>query len=142
MSEQFRDRIAYLQWLSFWARHAGDLADAKIGEVNHLIGQLGVTGFLHETVLLGPVLHYRYYAPQPGGSDSGQLAQAALCVPGGFGVVLWDSEDYRQLCQTAEGLESEAMLHFRPLGECELALKALLQPHIEPLLGRLYRLLA
>jgi hypothetical protein len=142
MSETFRDRVAYLRWLTFWVRHACDQAEAKMGEVNHLIDQLGVTGFLHETVLLGPVIHHRSYAPRPGGSDSVQLAQAALCVPGGFGVILWDSEDYQELRETAEGLESEALLHFRPLGECELALKALLQPHIEPLLGRLYRLLA
>jgi hypothetical protein len=141
MSETFRDRVAYLRWLSFWVLHAGDQAEAKIAEVNHLIDQLGVTGLLHETVLLGPVLHHRYYAPRPGGSDSSQLAQAALCVPGGFGVVLWDSEDYQELGETAECLESEALMHFCPFEECELALRALLQPHIEPLLERLYRLL-
>jgi hypothetical protein len=142
MSDKFRDLTSHLRWLTLWIRHAGDQADARLREVNHLIGQLAVTGFLLETVLLGPVIHRRHYAPRPGGSDSGQVAQAALCVPGGVGVVLWDSEDYCQLRETAEGLESEALLHFRPLGECELALKALLQPHIEPLLGRLYRLLA
>jgi hypothetical protein len=142
MSDKFRDLTNHLRWLTLWIRHAGDQAEAKMVEVNHLIGQLAATGFLHETVLLGPVIHRRYYAPRPGGSDSGQLAQAALCVPGGFGVVLCDSENYRQLSEMAEGLESEAMLHFRPFRECEPALKALLQPHIEPLLGRLYRLLA
>ncbi|HEY7427185.1 MAG TPA: hypothetical protein VH682_23325 [Gemmataceae bacterium] len=108
MSERFRNITEYLKWLNFWIRHASDQADAKMREVNHLIRQLSVTGVVHDTVLLGPVIHRRYYAPQAGGSDSSQLAQAALCVPGGLGVILWDSEEYAELCEIAEGLESEA----------------------------------
>lgn len=49
-----------------------------MGEVNRLLGQLSKTGFVHETVLLGEIIHQRYYAPRPGGNDSGQLVQAAL----------------------------------------------------------------
>ena len=110
-----------------------------MGEVNRVLGQLGETGFVHETVVLGAVIYYRYYASQPGGNDSGQLVQAALSVAGGIGVVLWDSEEYAELQDVPDGLQVEAQLGFVPFERCEPALQGLLLPQIEPLLQQLRR---
>jgi len=139
MSKEFDEMVEYLKWLNFWIRHCRDQAEAKMGEVNRLLGQLGETGFVHETVVLGEVIHHRYYAPLSGGNDSGQLVQAALCVPGGLGVVLWDSEEYSQWRDIPEGLEAEARPGFLPFERRDAALKALLLPQIEPLLQQLRR---
>lgn len=139
MSKEFNEMVEHLKWLNFWIGHCRDQAEAKMGEVNRLLGQLGETGFVHETVVLGEVIHHRYYAPQAWGNDSGQLVQVALSVPGGIGVVLWDTEEYAELRDVPDGLKSEARLGFIPFERCESALKALLLPHIEPLLQQLRR---
>jgi hypothetical protein len=88
---------------------------AKMNEVNQLLGQLGKAGLVHETVVLGEVIHHRYYSPQREGHDSSQLVQAVLCLPGGIGVVLWDSEKNTELRDVSDSLESEARLGFRPV---------------------------
>ena len=67
------------------------------------------------------------------------MAQAALCVPDGIGVVLWGAEAYAQLCATPEGLRREARAGFRPFEMCEPSLRALLLPHVESLLQELGR---
>jgi hypothetical protein len=97
MSKEFDEMVAHLKWLNFWIRHSCDQAEAKMAEVNRLLQQLAETGWVQETVILGAVIHQRYYAPLSGGHDSSQVVQAALCLPGGLGVVLWDSEDYTSL---------------------------------------------
>ncbi len=135
---QFQERLAHIKLMSFWARHAADQADAKMREVNFLLRQLGETGWIHETVILGPILLQRPYAPRPACSDAGQIVQAALCAPDGIGVVLWDGEEYAELKKVPGGPESEARVHLQPFEECEPALKALLLPHIEPLIDRLF----
>ena len=109
MSKPFRKIVQDLQWLNFWIRHCCDQAEAKVREVNKLVRELGENGFVNETVILGSVIHHRYYAPQPGGSDSGQLVQAVLHVPHGYGVALWDTEDYAALNEVSQGLESEIL---------------------------------
>jgi hypothetical protein len=142
MSKEFDEMVEYLKWLNYWIQHCRDQAEAKMGEVNRLLGQLGETGFVHETVVLGEVIHHHYYAPRPGGNDSAQLVQAALCVPGGLGVVLWDSEEYSPWRDIPEGLAAEARLGFFPFELCDTVLKALLLPQIEPLLQQLRRRLS
>ena len=141
MGRDFDDMIEHLKWLTFWIRHCRDQAEAKMREVNHLIWQLGKSGLLHEAVLLGEVVHTRYYTPQPGGHDSGRVAQAAQRVPGGIGAVLWDGEEYARLRDAPGGLGVAAGPGFRPFEQCEPALKALLLPQIEPLLQQLRSLL-
>jgi len=139
MSKEFDEMVTHLKWLNFWIRHSCDQAEAKMAEVNRLLEQLAETGWVQETVILGAVIHQRYYAPLSGGHDSSQVIQAALCVPGGLGVVLWDSEDYTSLSEIPQGLEAEARLGFRPFERCEPAIKALLLPHLETLLHQLRR---
>jgi hypothetical protein len=81
MNERFEEIKEYLRRLSVCARHASDEAEAKIRAVNTWVCQLGELGFLNDTVILGPVILSRGYEPRPGDNDSGQLVQAALCVP-------------------------------------------------------------
>jgi hypothetical protein len=142
MSKRFEEIVDRLRWLAYWGRHASDQADTKVSQVNALIRQLGEDGWVHPVAFLGAVIHERYYAPRPGGSESGQLVQAALLVPQGLGVVLWDSEASAELRRLPEGPEAEASTLFRPFADCEPALRALLLPHIEPLLERLYQRLS
>jgi hypothetical protein len=138
MSKEFDAGLAHLKWLHFGIRHCCAQAEAKMGEVNRLVQQRAGTGFAQETVFLGEVIHPRYYPPAAHDRDCGQVAQAALCVPGGIGGVLWDAEQCPQLRTSPEGLK-EAKVRFRPFERCEPVGKALLLPHIEALrqgLGR------
>jgi hypothetical protein len=67
------------------------------------------------------------------------VIQAALLVPDGIGVVLWDSEQYAALRDLPEGREADEKVLFQPFAECEPAVKGLLLPEIESLLERLYK---
>ena len=134
MSKDVEEVLARLGWLHFWARHCCAQADAKLAEANRLIRQLAGGGLVQEAVILGEVIHPRYYPPAAHEDEPARVAQAALCVPGGIGVVLWGAEDYAQRCATPEGLEREARAGFRPFEMCEPSLRALLLPHVEALL--------
>ena len=142
MSKEVEEALARLGWLHFWARHCCAQADAKLAEANRLIRQLAGAWSLRETVILGEVMHPRYSPPAAHEGEPARVAQAALCVPGGIGVVLWGAEDYAQRCATPEGLEREARAGFRPFEQCEPALRALLLPHVEALLQGLRRWLS
>jgi hypothetical protein len=142
MSETLNEVFERLAWLHFWARHCCAQADAKMGEANRLIAQLAGARSLRETVILGEVIHPRYYPPA--GHEEGplQVAQAALCVPGGIGAVLWDGGAYAWPRTTPEGLRRGARAGFRPFERCEPSLRALLLPHVEALLQGLRRRLS
>ena len=142
MSKEVDEVFARLGWLHFWARHCCAQADAKLAEANRLIRQLAGGGLVQEAVILGEVIHPRYYPPAAHEDEPARVAQAALCVPDGIGVVLWGAEEYARLCATPEGLRREARAGFRPLERCEPALRALLLPHVEALLRGLRRRLS
>ena len=139
MSKEVEEALARLGWLHFWARHCCAQADAKLAEANRLIRQLAGGGFVQEAVILGEVIHPRYSPPAAHEDEPARVAQAALCVPGGIGVVLWGAGAYARLCATPEGLRREARAGFRPFEQCEPALRALLLPHVEALLHGLGR---
>ena len=113
-------------------------AEARAAGLNNLINDIWQFGLGAQTSLLGPVLQTRSYAPQPGGHDSGQVIQAALLVPRGLGVVVWDSEFYLSLVDVPEGLEAAAAMHHVPFEQCSPAWRALLCEHIAPLVERLF----
>jgi hypothetical protein len=142
MSKEVEEVLARLGWLHFWARHCCAQADAKLVEVNRLIRQLAGAGFVQEAVFLGEVIHPHYYPPAAHEHGPAQVAQAALCVPGGIGAVLWGAGEYARLCATPEGLQRGARAGFRPFERCELSLRALLLPHVEALLQGLRRRLS
>jgi hypothetical protein len=93
----------------------------------------------NETVILGPVIHQRDYSPEEGGRSSGQLIQAVLRLPDGVGVAVWDTDHYDALKDVPDGLAFEVWNCFVSFERCEPGIKALLLPHIEPLVEELFR---
>lgn len=114
------------------------VAEARASGLNNLINDLWQFGLVTRTSLLGPVLQTRNYMPLPGGRDSGQVIQAALLVPRGLGVAVWDSEFYHLLVDVPDGLEAAAAIHHIPFEQCCPAWRALLSEHIAPLVERLF----
>ncbi len=111
-------------------------AEAKIPALNEQIDQLSRTGLLQGEAVLGNVMCSRGYYNQPENS-SGLVIQAAALVPGGFGVVDWDTDDYRAVSESAGPSFSQARLRFRAFDQLEPALRAMLLPHVEPILNQL-----
>src|SRR3712207_4347235 len=98
---------------------------------------LGETRILSEMAICGPVILQRSYAPVPSGHNSSGIVQAVLHVPQGIGIVRWNSEDLACLQEIPEALEAQACRDFVPFEQCEPVAKALLWPHIEPLVHQL-----
>jgi hypothetical protein len=113
------------------------LAEARVPEINRLLEQLVAVQIINETALLGDVVISRLYSALYAPADSGQVLVAALLLPGGFGVVLYDSEELAQLEQSPCDGHKITSLNFQPFDACEPAIRALLLPHLEPLLDRL-----
>lgn len=133
----FQQRLHHLQHLNLEIRQRLEVAELKVGRVNPLLAQLAAAGLLNDTIVLGEVVLQRPYSVQADCTESGQFIQAALSVPGGFGAVLWDSEEFAFLRDTPQ-LESEAIRKAIPFEQCSSAIKALLLPQLEPLLDRLF----
>jgi hypothetical protein len=112
MSKPFDRIVGHFKRLTLGSRYAAGQAEAKVRQVNGLIRQLGETGRVSDTIILGPVIHVRAYSPGSGPSDSGQIVQGALAVPDGIGIVLWDSGDYAALSDKLEALEAQARMLF------------------------------
>jgi len=80
-------------------------------------------GMMSRTVLLAQIVSERNYA---GGNSSGQIFQSALFVPGGIGLLIWDTVEFCTLEKLIEGLESAAERVFVPFETCEDGLQGLL----------------
>ena len=137
MSGKSDGPIQELRRLTQWIRHVSDQADAKIGAVNELIRDLGGLGWQYGVVILGAVIHEREYEPAPGGHTSTQFVQAAVFVPEGFGVVLWDSDDFVVRRERPGELEAAAARGFISYRSCEPLLRGLLLAQVEPLVTKL-----
>jgi len=94
------------------------LVRQHVQDLNSTVSEVHASGILPSTAILGSVLQNRPYDPVPGGSTSGQVVQAALLVPGGMGILIWDSEDFFSLQQQEEGLEFSAWNVFLPWDRC------------------------
>lgn len=122
-----------LSSLNLQIKHAMEQAEAKVERVSHLVRELGTTGLVGREVLLGRY-YDRPYDPDYGPNDTGQVVQAALLIPEGLGVCLWDTEEFSALQSSAEGLEPSARLRFRGFDDCSPAEKRFLLPFIEEML--------
>jgi len=129
--------VSQLQELHLLICHYREQAEAKIVQVNQVIRCIGDSGLLYDTVICGPIILQRNYSPVRGGHDSGEVVQAVLHVPHGIGIVRWNSDELANVHDVPEALESQACRDFVPFEQCEPVAKALLWPHIEPLLGEL-----
>lgn len=126
-----------LRMLNLVLRLRLEQAEARIPGINDLIQQLFAIELLPETALLGLVIFERHYSAQTGPQDSSQVLQAAILIPGGLGVVCWDSEDYLAFRNHLPENLQELFLKFVPFDRCGSAVKALLLPQVEPLMERL-----
>lgn len=134
--------LEQLRSLNLRIRHQLDLAEMKVPVANDLIAQLAAVKLLHESVFLGPPILCRAYGAQEDLDESGQVILAALLVPGGIGVVTFDTDQYASMQDIPHKTEQEAALHFLAFDNCSPAIRALLLPRIEPLLQELCQLLA
>src|SRR5690242_17042264 len=80
-----------------------DDAEAVVGRIQPQLSELARSGLLRREVLLGTTM-LRGYDPDQEPTDSGQVVQASLLLPEGFGVCLWDSERFAAAERSPEGL--------------------------------------
>src|SRR5688572_15308583 len=90
MEDLFRDVFESLRQMLETMEKASDLATTQMEGVNDLLAKLGASGWLPQTVLLGPVILQRDYAGPAGNWMPGEALQACLLIPQGIGVVVWD----------------------------------------------------
>jgi hypothetical protein len=138
MTAQLGESVDRLKALNATIARACEQAEAHITEANRLVDQLAQSGLPNPTILLGRVVLRRAYSPRPGGDDSGEVLQAALAVPGGFGIVAWDSEELAELSEMPDTMESVARGYFIPFADCEPALRGMLGKQAERLLVELF----
>jgi len=140
MSENpIRNYVEQLQYLNLLLRLHLEEAEVRIPEINDLIRQLFTIEFVPETALLGLVIYERHYSALTGPHDSSQVLQSALLIPGGLGVILWDSEDYLRFRNAPPVDQGELFLKFVPFDQCVSAVKALLLPQVQPLMELLLK---
>lgn len=75
--------------------HQSEIAEARVPRWNQLVQEIWRAGLMSQTAILGRVIETRPYAPAEGGHSSGQVFQAALLIPGGVGVLLWNTARLR-----------------------------------------------
>ena len=96
--------IQQLQALIIRLRSQLNRAEAHVPTLNSVIARLTELNLIPERTLLGHIVHMRDYEPGSGIIDSGMVLQAALQIPGGLGIVVWDTEEYVRIRNTPEGL--------------------------------------
>ena len=119
-----------------------EVAEMLIPRLNEMLDQLHAIRLADSTVLAGRVIHQQPYLMSLGPQDSGQILQAALMLPGGFGVVVLDSEEYLDHQNAPIRTGNDLHSRFVRFDECQSAVKALLLPEAHKLLGRLFTNLA
>jgi hypothetical protein len=134
--EPLENWLAHLRERLLRMKHQLEFAEARALDANMLIQEVSRSGVLPPLAVLGPIIESRQYPPTPGGNTSGCVIQAALVVPGGLGVVFWDSDEYSELAQIEDALEADALTRHVPFEQCEPAIRALFEPHIGELVAR------
>ena len=136
MSDKLSARLEALKDLNLQIHHQAEQAEARVATANPLITQLAASGLVAEQILLGQFLLLRGYSARFPPKDSGQVIQAALAVPGGFGAVVWDSEELASV-RDSPHYECEAFWRFVPFAQCEPMVKALITSNLAPLFDQL-----
>lgn len=141
MDKNLQSVIDSLQKLNVNIRQRLEQAETYVPVLNAQLEQLGVIDLVNGITLLGDVIHERPYADGSGREESAELVQAALLAPEGFGVAIWDLEEYVANQKSPSGSEVDARLRFVPFEQCNSAVKALLLPQVRPLLDRLFAII-
>lgn len=131
--------VEQLRQLNLSLRLQLEQAEARIPVINELIERLAAIELVSETALLGLVIYEKHYSSQSGPQDSSQVLQAVLMIPGGFGVICWDVEEYLAFRDHPPEDLSNLFLKYVPFDSCVSAVKALLLPQVEPLMELLMK---
>ncbi|MDB5345002.1 MAG: hypothetical protein JWP89_3379 [Schlesneria sp.] len=137
MSESKRSVINELRQLNLSLRAQLEQAEARVPVINALVAQLAEIELVTEVAILGLVIYQGHYSALTGPHDSGPVLQSALLIPGGIGVIYWDSEEYAALRKNPHRNEWDLFLRFSHFDDCPSAVKALLLPQVQSLMEQL-----
>lgn len=132
-NSKYQQQLNSLRQLNVNIRHQLELVEARIPPLNELISQLAGVELLIDTALLGDIVFDRAYTPIPNYSDGSQLLQAAILIPSGMGLVLWDREEYLAFRDYEGPRFQDIHLRFSAFEELSPALKVLLLPQVDVL---------
>lgn len=136
MTDISRSVLGQLGQLSLSLRAQLDQAEAHVPNINALFARLAEVDRLNETIILGLVIYEGHYNILTGPHEMGQVVQAALMVPQGFGVICWDSAEYLIFRKNPPRTVAELLLRFVAFETCPPAIKTLLLPQVHPLLAQ------
>ena len=135
MHKRLRTMAAELTKVARQIKRDLERAETHVGEINQLIDDLATSGALRRAVLLGK--HREIPAdPDAPPADGGRLIQAALLVPEGLGVCVWDSEQESRDQERAH-FDRDAREKFMPFSELQEMEMLFVLPQIEALLEEL-----
>jgi hypothetical protein len=129
-------QIEQLQEINLRLRQQLEQAELLLPIVDQLIGQLAVIELLPSTAILGRIL-LDEPVTGPVDSDGSRLLQAAILVPGGVGVVIWDREHYLSFRNQEQPGYQDALPRFEPFESQPSGIKSLLLPEVLSLLEQL-----
>ena len=86
------DTRTLLEQLNLAIRQETEHAEPYFRTLNMQLRQLHSSGLFPNVALLGPVVLVRPYGVD-GPWDTGEIVQAALGLPSGFGAIYWDTEE-------------------------------------------------
>jgi len=133
MDPTFQNLCSDLRQLAGVTRLRLESPDEVLGTLNVLIDQLAQSGLLNDTALLGRVIGMK------GDRQDSPLLQAALLVPGGMGIAVWNAAQFWQMRDNWPQSRCNMFIDFVPLEGCDAAEKELLLPQARRLLNLLCR---
>jgi hypothetical protein len=139
---EMRRRLHQLQQLNLNLRRQLEAAELLVPELNAMLSQLNTIQLADKLIWSAGIIHRLPYEQQKGPTDSVQIFQAVLKIPGGIGALVLDSEE---LLNNERSNPSDPYLPahcFVPFCECPDGVKALLLPKVPELLDRLFGALA
>lgn len=117
-------------------RTLGESSHKRVSDLNAVVLELELSGLVPQTAILGEVVLNRPYPPAEEGHESGEVLQAAVLIPGGAGLLFWDSERFAELQQTPQGLEADAWGRFAEFDELEPGLQGVVGMQLDDLINR------
>ena len=114
----------------------GETLQKRVFDLNAVVTDVKLSGLIAQATILGEVVMNRPYPPVEEGHSSGQILQAAVLIPGGAGLLFWDSERYLELKDLPQGLEADAVWHFTAFEELEPGLQGLVASQLDTLIDR------
>jgi len=139
MRDDLDQTLEDLRYYISQTEQAADAADAVFMRLQGSLAALERLGYLPNTLFVGPGILSKPYAPEVGGHQSCLVAQAALRLPGGIGVVWVDSERQSLEQGLVDNIDQAADCQFEPYQSCPAALRGLIVMHVPQLLNDLAR---